>query len=192
MKSFGVLVTIAGVIYLIIAFNMDVSVSTVGTYVPGYGQIGGGDVANLDLMARRQNHVIIAGLLTLVGVLLMIFGKDGSEAQSVDASGPKPPPHFTGRRDLTQDPYRLWLAETYGIKRSDVFNRFVVGQQTFETLDDALAFAHSEELEIYRIRLEREEAERLVDERKAKEDRMILLLGVGTIVVGAIAIFAFN
>ncbi|MFM5906220.1 MAG: hypothetical protein ACKOPO_01305, partial [Novosphingobium sp.] len=65
MKIFGYILIVIGAAYLILAFNMDVAISTPSTYVPGYGDVGGGAVANLDLMARRQNHLMVAGLITL-------------------------------------------------------------------------------------------------------------------------------
>jgi hypothetical protein len=57
MRGFGYFFIFVGIAYLIFAFNMDVSVSTSSTYIPGLGSVGGGEVANLDLMARRQNHL---------------------------------------------------------------------------------------------------------------------------------------
>jgi hypothetical protein len=37
---------------------------------------------------------------------------------------------FEGERYLSQDAYRLWLADEYQIKRNDVFDRFVMGDAT--------------------------------------------------------------
>lgn len=149
MKVFGYILICVGVIYLLIAFNMDVSVSTSSTYVPGYGSIGGGDVANLDLMAQRQNHLIVAALITLVGAMMAIFGKDESETRVVNSTVPSAPTpsDFVGERDLSSDPYRLWLAKHHQIERNEVFNRFVSGERTFSTLDEALAHAHGLEVQ---------------------------------------------
>lgn len=163
MKAWGWAIAAFGVIYLIIALNMDVSVSTSSTYVPGYGSVGGGEVANLDLMARRQNHVIVASLITLIGVLMGIFGKSisaVSEGTSTDT--PRARAEFEGERDLSSDGYRLWLANKYGVARNDVFDRFVMAEQTFETLDDALLSAHNTELE------EQRQAKEVRSAREAK------------------------
>jgi len=134
-----------------IAFNMDVSVS-------GYG----GEVANLDLMEQRQNHLIVACLMTLVGVLLSVFGKT-AEQQEQRESGPtydkSKRDAFDGEANLNDDAYRLWLADKYGIAKNDVFDRFVIGDQTFATLDDALCFADDREAEL-RAEAARKEAER--------------------------------
>lgn len=143
MRTTGIIVTIIGAIWLLIAFNMDVTVPSAGTY-------GIDQVVNLDLIARRQNHLFVAGLLALIGMLLVIFG-GSREAQGANAGGQPQrelPPEPPTERDLALDAYRLWLAEKYGIERNAVFDRFVMDQQAFDTLDQALAEAHSQELQI--------------------------------------------
>jgi hypothetical protein len=177
MKAFGWTIAALGLCYIIFAFNMNVSISTSSTYIPGYGSVGGGDVANLDLMARRQNHLIFASLITLIGVLLGLFGP--SSAPPSNAATPQqlsPVPNakpqalasFQGERDLSSDAYRLWLADTYAITRNDLFDRFVMADATFGSLDDALAKA--DEMERDRLAAE-EEAERQREE--AKEQRRL-------------------
>lgn len=173
MKAFGYLLIGIGVIYLFFAFNMDVSISTTGTYVPGYGSIGGGDVANLDLMARRQNHLIIAALITLVGVLMAIFGPQERQAATLGQSISAAPVQleFDGERDISSDAYRLWLAKAHRIERNDIFDRFVMGEKTFNTLDDALAHAHDIEMQIIedaRNKQERRDAQIAADNEIAR------------------------
>jgi hypothetical protein len=162
VKNIGYALICIGIIYLLIAFNMDVSVSSSPSYIPGIGSVGGGEFANFDLMAKRQNHLIIAALMTLVGVLLAIFGKDESPINGSDNStlSEVAPTDFDGEFDLSVDSYRLWLAKHYQIERNDVFDRFVIGLQTFYSLDDALAHAHS--LEVEKIA---NEAEKIADEK---------------------------
>lgn len=176
MRAIGYIMICVGVIYILIAFNMDVSVSTSTTYVRGYGSIGGGEVANLDLMERRQNHLIVACLITLLGALFAIFGKDEiAESESIKESA-KPESvqnNFEGEPDLSSDPYRLWLAERYDIARNEIFQRFVIADQTFETLDQALAFADSQEV-AKRAQIEEEESrKRAEEEAKALEAQML-------------------
>ncbi len=149
MRILGFWLMAFGCIYLLYAFNMDVAVSTTSTYVPGYGSVGGGTVANIDLMARRQNHVIVAGLVTLIGALMAIFGGRGAILSPTDVPAAIPADSdFEGARELASDPYRLWLAAKYGLERNSVFDRFVVGDATFETLESALSELHARELEI--------------------------------------------
>ena len=50
-------------------------------------------------------------------------------------------------RDLTSDAYKIWLVETYEIKKNDVFEKYVCNETLFETLDDALVYADSLEAE---------------------------------------------
>lgn len=69
MKKLGFFALVIGVLWVVVAFNTDVSVDT------GYGRVN-----NIGLMASRQNHVIIGGLIVLVGVLMLIFGKSSSSA----------------------------------------------------------------------------------------------------------------
>lgn len=63
MKNFGVFFVVAGIVWALIAFNMDTSVS-----------IGYGSVNNLGLMATRTNNLMFAGLTILIGVVLIGFG----------------------------------------------------------------------------------------------------------------------
>ncbi len=170
MTLLGWLMIFGGIVYIFIAFNMDVSVSTSSTYIPGYGSIGGGNVANLDLMARRQNHLIVAALITLVGVILAIFGHSGPRpVLPVATKAANANMHFEGERSLAADPYRLWLADTYAILRNDIFDRFVIGDQTFASLDEALKFAHDQECQkAARAAAKLAEQQRVAEERQAE------------------------
>ena len=67
MRGFGYLVLVLGVLGLIAALNMDVSVSS------GFSRVN-----NLGLMAERQNYTIVAGLAVLVGLIMVVFGRSGS------------------------------------------------------------------------------------------------------------------
>lgn len=64
MKGFGTFAMIVGVCWLVFALGMDVSVAT-GT---------GGRVNNLGLMAGRQVHTIVGGMITLAGLLMVLLG----------------------------------------------------------------------------------------------------------------------
>ena len=133
MRAIGIVLTGIGVIWLLIAFNFYTGVET------EYGA-----VENLGLIARRQNHLFVAGLVTLIGALLTIFGH-ASAIQAVKGGVPESGQaalEAPTERDLASDPYRLWLAQKYSIARNELFSRFVFGQQTFNSLDDALIAAH--------------------------------------------------
>lgn len=142
MRSFGIILILGGFGYLLIAFNMNVSVSV--PYSP-YGSVR--EIANIDLMERRQNHLIVSCLVILIGVLMAIFGKGAEtvKSESQIVTGPETSVDYDDERDIANDRYRLWLAARYGLTKNEVFNRFVIDDKTFETLDDALAFANDQE-----------------------------------------------
>lgn len=63
MKKAGIVIIILGVIWVLIAYNMP---TTVGE--------GFREVHNIGLMEDRRNHIMLAGLTILVGVILFGFG----------------------------------------------------------------------------------------------------------------------
>ena len=67
MKGFGTFALIVGICWVIFALSMDVSVST-----------GMGRVNNLGLMADRQVHTIVGGMIALAGLVMMLLGGKGS------------------------------------------------------------------------------------------------------------------
>lgn len=77
MKSLGIVLTLAGLLWAVLAFNMNTTVTT------DPRRIGSGEFAisvpsvtvnNIGLMEQRRNHLMLAGLTTLLGVLLIGFG----------------------------------------------------------------------------------------------------------------------
>jgi len=64
MKGFGTFALIVGICWLVFALSMDVSVVTGA----------GGRVNNLGLMADRQVHTIVGGMITLAGLLMVLLG----------------------------------------------------------------------------------------------------------------------
>lgn len=75
MRGFGICLLIAGVVGLIGAMSMDVSVAS------GFGRVN-----NLGLMSERQNFTIVAGIVILAGLLMLIFGGK-SQSRTVDTEG---------------------------------------------------------------------------------------------------------
>ncbi|WP_397448167.1 hypothetical protein [Pseudomonas sp. NA-150] len=63
MRGFGIFVLVIGLIAVVGALSMDVSVST-----------GVGRVNNLGLMSERQNFTMVAGMAVIAGLLMVIFG----------------------------------------------------------------------------------------------------------------------
>ena len=73
MRNFGYFVLVVGMLCIVGALAMDVSVSS-----------GAGRVNNIGLMAERQNFILIGGLMLLVGVIMAVAGTRQKEV--VDSS----------------------------------------------------------------------------------------------------------
>lgn len=73
MKFFGILILLAGLALSVFALNMKVNVD-VASRDFGYGvRTPAMSVANMDLMEQRQNLLIFAGVLSVVGAILTGF-----------------------------------------------------------------------------------------------------------------------
>ena len=72
MKGFGTFALIVGVCWLIFALSMDVSVPTGA----------GGRVNNMGLMADRQIHTIVGGMIAIAGLLMVLLGGKSTGAQA--------------------------------------------------------------------------------------------------------------
>jgi hypothetical protein len=157
MKEWGYIIVFAGVCYLFYAFNMDVSYNGAG-------------VVNLDLIARRQNHLIVACLATFLGAMMAIFGgRSSAENVSAPTASPKRADIFEGERLLSNDAYRLWLADAYSIERNEVFEKFVMGDTTFETLEEALRCADDIDTKKTQIAMEADKQRELEDAQRQEE-----------------------
>lgn len=82
MKGFGTFALIVGICWLIFALSMDVSVATGA----------GGRVNNLGLMADRQIHTIVGGVIALAGLLMVLLGGKSSPAASLIENDTRPCP----------------------------------------------------------------------------------------------------
>ncbi|MGV8959243.1 MAG: hypothetical protein ACOH1V_02490 [Stenotrophomonas sp.] len=79
MKSFGIFLVVIGIIWALVAFNMDTTVTT-GSQRYGSGEyaidVPSMAVNNLGLMETRRNNLMFAGFTILIGVLLIGFGSN--------------------------------------------------------------------------------------------------------------------
>jgi len=82
MKGFGAFAMIIGICWLVFALSMDVSVAT-GS---------GGRVNNLGLMADRQVHTIVGGMIALAGLLMVLLGGKSAAVQSPIETDVRPCP----------------------------------------------------------------------------------------------------
>ena len=70
MKALGYVLVAIGGIWLLVALNMDTTVVT----------LTGMRVNNLGLMSSKQNQTIVAGLITLIGVIIAVASKSSKSA----------------------------------------------------------------------------------------------------------------
>ena len=87
MRGLGIFLVVAGIIWALIAFNMD---TTVTTESQSYGSgeyaidVPSMTVNNLGLMETRRNNLMFAGLTILVGVVLVGFGSLSKKSAATD------------------------------------------------------------------------------------------------------------
>jgi hypothetical protein len=105
---------------------------------------------------------LLGAFLGPIGLIIVALLNPSRAATSSEAnrdSQKEPDVDFDGERSFTSDAYRLWLADRYKIQRNDVFDRFVAGNRTFETLDAALAYCYDvETAKFERDKLDQERA----------------------------------
>ncbi|MHC8321169.1 hypothetical protein ACYZT4_10790 [Pseudomonas sp. GB2N2] len=82
MKGFGTFALIVGACWLVFALSMDVSVGTGA----------GGRVNNLGLMADRQVHTIVGGIILLAGLLMVLLGGKATRANAAGQIDIRPCP----------------------------------------------------------------------------------------------------
>ncbi|MCA6927774.1 zinc ribbon domain-containing protein [Pectobacterium versatile] len=73
MKGFGSFVLVIGVIWLLVAINMDTTVVTTM----------GSRVNNIGLLADKQNHIMIGAFIILCGLLCVVLGRRNSVRSDV-------------------------------------------------------------------------------------------------------------
>lgn len=81
MRKIGIVFILIGLIWAVLAFNMDVAVTSPERKLSaGYSEITIPSVTvnNMGLMDQRRNHLIFAGLVFLAGMILFALGKPNS------------------------------------------------------------------------------------------------------------------
>ncbi|WP_241580374.1 zinc ribbon domain-containing protein [Rosenbergiella nectarea] len=76
MKALGYVLVAIGGIWLLVALNMDTTVVT----------LSGMRVNNLGLMSSKQTQTIVAGLVTLIGVIVAVASKSSKPAATNSSS----------------------------------------------------------------------------------------------------------
>ena len=86
MKAIGIVILIVGVLAFLIGFNMDTSVAT--------GEFGLRRVHNIGLMNQRQNIIIFAGVLAVIGAIFVALGGKNKQS-SLEPDGRRSPSRDT-------------------------------------------------------------------------------------------------
>ena len=142
---------------------------------------------------------LLGAFLGPIGLIIVALLNPSRAVTSSAANGDSRKEHnvdFVGERSFTSDAYRLWLADRYKIQRNDVFDRFVIGDRTFETLDAALAYCYDEEdKKVKKAELEQERAasEKAALEAERQRDKWKNKVGwalVGIVFLG-FCVFAY-
>lgn len=82
MKAIGIVILIVGVLAFLIGFNMDTSVAA--------GEFGLRRVHNIGLMNDRQNIIIFAGVLAVIGAIFVALGGKNKQP-SLEPDGRRSP-----------------------------------------------------------------------------------------------------
>lgn len=154
------------VLLIVLGCLAGITAYTMSTYV------GAGDrrLLSVGLMEGRRDFLMLAELMTVVGVVLFAMGKANSQRAWQD---PLPfeqdptPRQFPADRTMASDQYRLYLAKTWQIERNDVLEKFVVNGELFSSCADALACAHALDVAAEaQDEARRHEDEKLADARR--------------------------
>lgn len=86
--------------------------------------------------------LLFAGLMIVSGVILFASSRKTSEAPPTGRDDRSTAAAFAGSRDVEADGYRLYLVRKYSIEKNAVLEKFVVGNRLFDSLSEALRYAH--------------------------------------------------
>lgn len=82
--------------------------------------------------------------LSLLGLIIVALLTPPKKWVAPDKAKERPP---RNKQSLSDPDYKLWLVSEYNIQRNDVLGEFLCRGELFPTIDDALAFAHSVDLD---------------------------------------------
>jgi len=119
--------------------------SVVGLSLVGFGLLGiviSLAVEESEGAYRTVLKLLFAGLIIVSGVILFASSRKGREARSAERGDKSTAAAFDGSRDVEADEYRLYLVRKYSIEKNAVLEKYVVGTRLFESLSEALGYAH--------------------------------------------------
>ena len=141
MKKISIVMLILGSLWALAAFNFDTTVTT--------GR--GSRVHNIGLMEERRTHLTLSSLVIVVGAILFAFSKSKQlpihvpieKVVVTDIRNRK----YIGIRNIKLGKYQLFLTEKYAILKNETLEKYVIEDNVFDTLDDALKYADNKESE---------------------------------------------
>lgn len=139
-RLIGIVLIVVGISWMVVALNTDT------TIMSGYSRIH-----NIGMMDERRNHLFVAATVLIVGFLLLLMGGSGRTSTSRDRKDTvghhsSPIPGYAGERQLDSDRYRLYLVHKYGVHENQTLHKFVSNNQSFESLELALEYAHLQDI----------------------------------------------
>ncbi|MBS9442503.1 hypothetical protein [Photorhabdus heterorhabditis] len=72
MKRFGYWLLVIGLIWLLVAFNMETSVPS---------DYGSGRVSNIGMIASQHNHIFFGAFVTFCGLMMLLFGRSSGDVR---------------------------------------------------------------------------------------------------------------
>lgn len=150
MKTLGIVLLMVGSLWALVAFNTDTTVETESLFI-GSTYIPSRQVHNIGKMDERRNHLTLSALVVVVGVILFAFGKSKqlpseSPIEKVKIEGGENR-QYRDERNIQIGKYQLFLTEKYSIQKNATLEKYVIDDNLFETLDDALRYADGKEKE---------------------------------------------
>jgi zona occludens toxin (predicted ATPase) len=152
MKKIGISSFLIGIITLIYALSM----STTVTYLSDMNNFGKAnfnpeikEVHNIGLMQKKSNFLMLGGILTISGVLLIGFSRskknDATNSDSKKFSAPEKSnanldqhQNFSGEKNITNPKYQLFLTDKFNIVKNNTLDNYVFEKTPYKTLNEAL------------------------------------------------------
>ena len=152
MKGFGIFLLVVAALAFLVGFNMNTSVAS--------GIVG--RVQNIGLMNDRQNIIILAGVLAVVGAIFVGFGsqsKQTEHSRKNHQDGTQPAANSTLAKlselehppcepDLMKDEYKIWLVKHYRIEKNEALGGLICDTKIFPDIYEALTYADTQYREL--------------------------------------------
>jgi hypothetical protein len=110
-------------------------------------------------MKDQQNHIIVAGFMILIGVVLFAAGQKNKPPSSDREMPTADGEFYSGDRDIENPKYHLYLVKKYKIEKNSTLEKYTIGDLVFDSLQEALL--HASETENYLILMRQEKLAKL-------------------------------